>query len=581
VKQTTLSQNGSSLLDYAISKLNPEVFSHPVWIRFGKPERLDSLDFIVDLLSAAQELEKNDPSATCQILLICAVYQNKAGQHYNALRNTQKARALAENASLAREILWVLWATCSISIQGAKYEQAANCFADLQAVLTEQNEWILADFVDVVRQSLVQPIAVGAGKNSRSTCDPPSTDLLAFTFEWLQEWGFSAHPAQSEFGGISSHPASHVTTHSTFVQSFFSMQRWQGRWHTLMLAIRGELRLHWARNDLSRTHKRVSIWGSILSSLRFYMSRGSTGRPAIQDIPQIRSTPLLPPAKESSPFKGKARRNKPIGTGTKVNKKSRTTQVAATVPVAVHMLGTFSMTIGDLTLKLPSSRGLSVLKYLLLYHQKKIPRDMLIDTFWPDADPETARNNLNVALHSLRKALRAAVFLPVIAFESGTYGLESNLQIWLDVEEFERCIREGQRLEYRNQLTAAVAEYETAVSLYQGDFLEQNPYEEWTVLEREHLRIAYLDTLDRLSQIYFSQERYAACITACQLILRRDRCREDAHCLLMCCYSRQGQYHLALRQYQTCVEALHAELNVEPAPETMQLYEKVRQRKVI
>jgi DNA-binding SARP family transcriptional activator len=201
-----------------------------------------------------------------------------------------------------------------------------------------------------------------------------------------------------------------------------------------------------------------------------------------------------------------------------------------------------------------------------------------MDIFWPDAEPETARNNLNVAMHSLRRALRAVIFLPVVVFEDGAYGLEPNLQVWLDVEEFERCVQVGQRLESRNQLTAAVAEYETAISLYQGDFLEQNPYEEWTVLDRERLRVAYLDTLDHLSQIYFSQERYAACITVCQLILTRDRCHEDAHCLLMRCYSRQGQYHLALRAYQICVEALRAELEVEPALETIQLYEQIRRR---
>ena len=242
------------------------------------------------------------------------------------------------------------------------------------------------------------------------------------------------------------------------------------------------------------------------------------------------------------------------------------------------MLGAFRLSVGDLTVKLPASRGVSLLKYLLLHHKQAIPRDVLMEVFWPDAELETARNSLNVAVHNLRKALRSVVFLPVIAFEDGCYRLERNLQVWLDVDEFERCVKAGQQLEARGQFAAAVTEYEAAVSLYQGDFLEANPYEEWTILDRERLRIAYLDTLDRLSQIYFSQERYAACITICQLILARDRCREDAHCLLMRCYSRQGQHHLALRQYQICVESLRMELDVEPAPETEELLGQIRQR---
>jgi DNA-binding SARP family transcriptional activator len=256
-------------------------------------------------------------------------------------------------------------------------------------------------------------------------------------------------------------------------------------------------------------------------------------------------------------------------------------QSADLIPVAVHMLGTFSLNVQDLKLKLPPSRGLSVLKYLLLHHKKKVAREVLMDVFWPDAEPDTARNSLNVAMHSLRKALRTIIFLPVIVFEDGAYGLESNLQVWLDVEEFEKCVKAGQRLEARGQLTSAVSEYESAISLYQGDFLEQNLYEEWTVLDRERLRISYLDTLDRLSQIYFSQERYAACIAVCQLILAHDHFREDAHCLLMRCYSRQGQYHLARRQYQVCVDVLKIELEVEPGLETKQLYERIRQRESV
>jgi DNA-binding SARP family transcriptional activator len=166
----------------------------------------------------------------------------------------------------------------------------------------------------------------------------------------------------------------------------------------------------------------------------------------------------------------------------------------------------------------------------------------------------------------------------VVIFQEGTYRLNPDLAIWLDVEEFERHVAAGRRGEDAGQLAAATAEYEVATGLYQGDFLADDPYEEWPVLARERLRVAYLDTLDRLAQLYFSQGKYAACATLCQQMLAQDSCREDAHCRLMRCYSRQGQHHLALRQYQTCVEALRADLDVEPGPSTVQLYERIRRR---
>jgi len=168
--------------------------------------------------------------------------------------------------------------------------------------------------------------------------------------------------------------------------------------------------------------------------------------------------------------------------------------------------------------------------------------------------------------------------VPVVIFQDGAYRLNPDIPIWLDVEDFEQHVRAGQQFEAAGQLAAATAEYEVATGLYQGDFMADDPYEEWPVLPRERLRVVYLDTLDRLGQLYFSQGQYAACATLCQLTLAQDNCREDAHCQLLRCYSRQGQHHLALRQYQACVEALRAELDVEPAPATVQLYERIRHR---
>jgi len=247
--------------------------------------------------------------------------------------------------------------------------------------------------------------------------------------------------------------------------------------------------------------------------------------------------------------------------------------------LTVHLLGSLRVTLADRPIEnWPSGRGRAVFKYLLLHRDQPTPRDVLMDRFWPDVPPESARNSLNVALHGLRQALKMACDVPIVIFQDGAYRLNPDISIWLDVEDFEQHVRAGQQLEATGQLAAATAEYEVATGLYQGDFMADDPYEEWPVLPRERLRVAYLDTLDRLGQLYFSQGQYAACATLCQLTLAQDNCREDAHCRLMRCYSRQGQYHLALRQYQACVESLRAELDVEPAPATVQLYERIRHR---
>ena len=250
--------------------------------------------------------------------------------------------------------------------------------------------------------------------------------------------------------------------------------------------------------------------------------------------------------------------------------------------LTVHLLGNLRVTVDDVPVtSWPSRRGRALLLYLLVHRDPWPTREALMEEFWPGAAPDAARNSLNVAVHGLRRALRAATDASVVRFEDGHYRLDPEVRLWLDVEEFERHVECGRELEKTGDPTAATAECELAASLYQGDFLAEDPYEEWAVLTRERLRLAYLDTLERLSHLYFTQAQYASCAALCQRILERDPCREDAHRRLMRCYSRQGQTHLALRQFRACADSLRDELGVEPAPTTAVLHERIRRREPV
>jgi DNA-binding SARP family transcriptional activator len=137
-------------------------------------------------------------------------------------------------------------------------------------------------------------------------------------------------------------------------------------------------------------------------------------------------------------------------------------------------------------------------------------------------------------------------------------------------------VARGRRLDAAGDPAGAAAEYERALALYQGDFLADDPYEEWPVLAREQLLVTYLEVLDRLSGLYFGQHQYGACVALCRLLVARDPCREDGHRRLMRCFTRQGQPHLALRQYQACADALRQELGVDPEPATADLARQLR-----
>jgi DNA-binding SARP family transcriptional activator len=246
--------------------------------------------------------------------------------------------------------------------------------------------------------------------------------------------------------------------------------------------------------------------------------------------------------------------------------------------LVVYCLGPFRVYQDDeLIADWPSGKGKAIFKYMVANRDRPISRDILMDLFWRDADPEAARNNLNVAIYGLRQALRGArPDFPHILFEDGHYLLNPAVSVWVDSEEFVQHCEAGRSLERKGKLAEAMEEYEVAESLYQGDFLEEDLYEDWIIPRREGLKDSYLFTLDRLSRYHLEKGGYATCVHLCQKILTRDDCREDAHRRLMRCYSRQGQRNLALRQYHLCVETLARVLEVPPMPETAALYHQIR-----
>ena len=247
--------------------------------------------------------------------------------------------------------------------------------------------------------------------------------------------------------------------------------------------------------------------------------------------------------------------------------------------LAAYMLGEFRLYQNDhLVEHCSNAKGMAILKYLLRHRHQPVSKEILMAQFWPDSTADSARNSLNVAIFSLRKALRVGFddnFSHII-FRNNAYSLNSEMAVWVDVEAFEAQLQDGGRLENEGDWETAVSIYQAAESLYQGPFLAEERYETWVTQYRTHLQDSYLQLLEKLGHYYFEQHLYSQCIATCQKILAIDGCYEEAHRWLMSSYYQQGQRNLALRQYHRCQMALANDLDVEPMPETVDLYEQIR-----
>jgi DNA-binding SARP family transcriptional activator len=221
-------------------------------------------------------------------------------------------------------------------------------------------------------------------------------------------------------------------------------------------------------------------------------------------------------------------------------------------------------------------RGVSVLRYLLSRRQHACSRDQLLEEFWPDVPVAAARNRLQVAISGLRRAFLDVTALNIVEYADGGYRINPVLLVEVDAESFVRALHSAAAAERAGDREAARTAYRQATALYRGDFAADAPYEQWTLLPRESLRLKLVDSLDRLSRIELADRRIDDCIATAHRMLDVDPCREDAHRLLMRCYASQGRPYQALRQYEFCQRILRVTIDASPARDTTVLYHAIR-----
>ena len=97
------------------------------------------------------------------------------------------------------------------------------------------------------------------------------------------------------------------------------------------------------------------------------------------------------------------------------------------------------------------------------------------------------------------------------------------------------------------------------------------------MFRREELRRKYLDAVLDLGQLLFAQRDYARAAESYRRAIEKEAVLETAHRELMRCLARLGERGQALRHFQTLTQIMHDELGAPPAPESVALYERLKQ----
>jgi DNA-binding SARP family transcriptional activator len=229
----------------------------------------------------------------------------------------------------------------------------------------------------------------------------------------------------------------------------------------------------------------------------------------------------------------------------------------------------------------PTQKSKALVKILLTERGRFVSADRLTEWLWRDVPPEKALNNLWVAVSQAKRVLqpdlppRASSGFLHTGREGYWFAPTSGLRVEVDVEEFTEHLRAAR---IATDISDRIAALEAARSLYGGPYLEEDPYEDWTLPTRERLAEEFLALLADLADACAAQGRYGRAIGLCQESLDRDRLREATYRNMMLYHYCAGEQQLALAVYKQCRRVLQEEAEMRPSPETTRLYRQIQRR---
>jgi LuxR family transcriptional regulator, maltose regulon positive regulatory protein len=239
--------------------------------------------------------------------------------------------------------------------------------------------------------------------------------------------------------------------------------------------------------------------------------------------------------------------------------------------------GSFSVFRNGERLPIGQSRTTGELcRYLIARNGEPVQRDEILELLWPDADPERALHRLHTAVSGLRRILdEPGAPRSAIQLEDDRYTIASDA-VSTDYARFEAHYRQARAHFARSEPALGARALRSALRLYQGDYLGDQCYAEWTHQARAHFTERRLSALDLLAEYTADTGDLAGTLEYAGEILEIDGLRERAHRHVMRAHLALGQRACALRQYTRCAALLEQEIGVEPSRLTRQLYDAIR-----
>jgi DNA-binding SARP family transcriptional activator len=184
-----------------------------------------------------------------------------------------------------------------------------------------------------------------------------------------------------------------------------------------------------------------------------------------------------------------------------------TSDLDTSVPMAVRMLGRFSVAIAGRTVEWVRRRDQQVIKYLLLRPGATATRQEIASLFWPGSNRNLAMQSVRTACSNIRRAIAGVVGYARVEqyFRAADSAVVIDLSnVVTDVGRFTAHAMAGDSAYDRGDFAGAATHYESAERIYAGRLLEDDPPESWFRAQSEALEGRFGLVLERLAEAAYA-----------------------------------------------------------------------------
>ena len=244
--------------------------------------------------------------------------------------------------------------------------------------------------------------------------------------------------------------------------------------------------------------------------------------------------------------------------------------------LTIKTLGGFCITNDDKRLtdeNLRSPMVLKLLVYIILFRDKELSNENIAAAIWQDEEIENPVGALKNLMYRLRKSLNETLGVAdYIITQKGAYLWNPEIEVELDIEEFERLVNEAKSEPVAEQ---AITKYSEAVRLYQGEFMAKLQDMHWAVTNNTYYHSIYLTAVKSLAELCIQKKLYEELDTLCNIALKYESADEQLFCYQIEARMRCGKTALALETYEKAREIIEKELGLRKTVVLTKVYEEL------